>query len=107
MVKRYERLLYCIGSNPVLTTKIKVMLKKGHLENCYKQYHNPKRHLHDAIYLGYMEACLVHFGVIESKNNGLADYAQKTKKKFLFWEYEVREDRMEIILRLVKEYLEK
>lgn len=48
---------------------------------------------------------MVQFGVIESKNNGLADYALKTKKRFLFWEWEVREDRSSIILRLVKEYL--
>jgi hypothetical protein len=93
------------GSSPVLTTKLKVMLHKGHLENCLEQYYNPKRRLHDGIYLGYMEACLVQFGVIESRDNGLADYALKTKKKFLFWEYEVTEDRMDIIIRLVKEYL--
>ena len=83
------------------------MLKKGHLENCYKEYYNPKRRLHDGFYLGFMEACLGHFGVIESKDNGLVDYAQKTKKKFLFWEYEVTEDRPHVILRLVKDYLEK
>ena len=81
------------------------MLQKGHLENCLKQYYNPKRTLHDGVYLGYMEACLVQFGVIESKNNGLADYALNTKKRFLFWEWEVQEDRATIIIRLVKEYL--
>jgi len=53
-----------------------------------------------------MEACLVQFGVVESRDNGLADYARKNKKKFLFWEYEVTEDRVQIILRLVKEFLE-
>ena len=59
------------------------MLKKGHLENCYRQYCNPKKTwLPDAWYLGYMEACLVQLGVIESKNNGLSDYAKKTKRKF-------------------------
>jgi len=83
------------------------MIKKGHLENCYKQYHNPKRVLDYKFYLGYMEACLVHFGVIESKDNGLGDYVKKIKKRFLFWEYEITEDRGQIILRLVKEYLEK
>lgn len=83
------------------------MLQKGHLENCLKQYYNPKRTLHDGIYLGYMEACLVQFGVIESKNNGLRDYAKKQKKKFLFWEWEISEDRASIIVRLVKEYLSK
>ena len=81
------------------------MLKRGHLENCYKQYCSPIRKLNTGIYLGYMEACLVQFGVVESRDNGLADYARKTKKKFLFWEYEVTEDRVEIILRLVKEFL--
>ena len=82
------------------------MLKRGHLENCYKQYCNPTRKLNDGIYLGYMEACLVQFGVVESRDNGLVDYARKTKKKFLFWEYEVTEDRVQIIVRLVKEFLE-
>ena len=83
------------------------MLQKGHLENCLKNYYNPKRTLHDGIYLGYMEACLVQFGVIESKDNGLSDYSLKTKKRFLFWEWETTEDRVSIILRLVKEYLNK
>ena len=83
------------------------MLQKGHLENCLEQYYNPKRTLHDGIYLGYMEACLVQFGVIESKDNGLSYYALKTKKRFLFWELETTEDRVSIILRLVKEYLNK
>ena len=83
------------------------MLKKGHLENCYKKYYNHKSLLHDGFYIGYIEACLVHFGVIESKSNGLTDYAQKIKKKFLCWEYEVTEDRVQVILRLVKDYLEK
>ena len=84
------------------------MLQKGHLENCYKQYHNPNRRLSDGIYLGYMEACLVQFGVIKSKDNGVADYALKpTKRKFLFWEIEVKETRAQIILRLTKEYLRK
>jgi hypothetical protein len=82
------------------------MLNKGHLKNCYKQYHNPKRGLHVGFYLGYMEACLVQFGMIKSKDNGLENYARKIKKKFLFWEYEVTEDRVQTILRLVKEYLE-
>ena len=63
--------------------------------------------LPDAWYLGYMEACLVQLGVIESKNNGLSDYAKKTKKKFLFWEYVETEGRQQIILRLVKDYLDK
>jgi superfamily I DNA/RNA helicase len=48
-----------------------------------------------------------HPGVIESKNNGLRDYAKKQKKKFLFWEWEISEDRASIIVRLVKEYLSK
>jgi len=82
------------------------MLQKGHLENCLKQY-NTKRTLPDGMYLGYMEACLVQFGVVESKDNGLADYALKTKKRFLFWEWEITEDRGSIIIRLVKEYLDK
>jgi hypothetical protein len=82
------------------------MLQKGHLENCYKQYYNPKRMIPDAMCMGYMEACLVQFGVIESKDNGLADYVITKKKKFLFWESEVKETRYETILRLVKDYLE-
>ena len=83
------------------------MLQKGHLNNCFEQYNNPKRTLNDGFYLGYMEACLVQFGVIESKDNGLKDYALKTKKKFLFWEWEVTEDRVSIIIRFVKQYLNK
>tara|TARA_R110000868_G_scaffold92791_3_gene257369 strand:+ start:3124 stop:3375 length:252 start_codon:yes stop_codon:yes gene_type:complete len=83
------------------------MLQKGHLKNCLEQYYNPKRTSNDEIYLGYMEACLVQFGVIESKDNGLKDYSLKTKKKFLFWEWEVPEDRASIIIRLVKQYLNK
>jgi hypothetical protein len=85
-------------------------LQKEHLENCYKEFltrndlNNPK--LPATWYLGYMEACLVQFGVIESKNNGVADYTKTFKKKFLFWEYEVSENRTQIIIRLVKEYLE-
>lgn len=81
------------------------MLQKGHLENCLVQYHNPKRTLPDGMYIGYMEACLVQFGVIVSTKNGLADYALKKKKIFLFWEWEVQEDRVSIIIRLVKQYL--
>lgn len=81
------------------------MLKKGHLKNCLKQYYNPERTLHDLYLLGYMEACLVQFGVIESKNNGLADYAKNTRKRFLFWEWTEHEGREEIIVRLAKEYL--
>ena len=80
------------------------MLQKEHLENCFNQY-NKKTKLPATFYLGYMEACLLQFGVIESKNNGLADYVKKIKKKYLFWEREVNEDRKEIIIRLVKEYL--
>jgi hypothetical protein len=95
------------GSNPVLTTKNKSMLEKGHLENCYEEYFNPKRGLHGSTYLGYMEACLVQFGVIHSKDNGLADYVKKTKAKFLFWEYDIYEDRAACVLRLVKKYLGK
>jgi hypothetical protein len=53
-----------------------------------------------------MEACLVQFGVIDSKKNGLQDYAKTIKKKFLFWEWEEGEDRAQIVLRLVKEFLE-
>jgi hypothetical protein len=83
------------------------MLNKGHLENCYKEYCKPNRGLDVGIYLGYMEACLVQFGVIESKNNGIADYTKKTKKRGWFCEYEVIEDRHQTIIRLVKEYLEK
>jgi hypothetical protein len=84
-------------------------LQKAHLENCYKQYlttqdANPYR-LSSAWYLGYMEACLVQFGVIESKSNGVVDYQKTFNKKFLFWEYEVVENREQIIVRLVKEYL--
>lgn len=83
------------------------MLQKGHLKNCLEEYYNSKRNLNEWIYLGYMEACLVQFGVIESKKNGLEDYSLKTKKKFLFWEWEVVEDRRSIIIRLVNEYLNK
>jgi hypothetical protein len=82
------------------------MLQKGHLENCYNNYYN-RGFLPSGVYLGYMEACLVQFGVIESKDNGLRDYAKTIKKKFLFWEWEEREDRGQIVLRLVKEFLEK
>jgi hypothetical protein len=82
------------------------MLNKSHLKNCYNAY-NKKRSLPSGFYLGYMEACLVEFGVIESKKNGLQDYAKKTKKKFLFLEWEEEECREQIIIRLVKEYLEK
>jgi hypothetical protein len=82
------------------------MLQKGHLENCYKEYCNPKRALPDAMYMGYMEACLVQFGILKSKDNGLADYAITKRRKFLFWVSEVKETRYEVILRLVKDYLE-
>jgi len=83
------------------------MLQKYHLKNCLKEYNNPKKTLDDGFYLGYMEACLVQFGVINSKNNGFLPYAIKTKRKFLFWEWETVEDRTSIIVRLVKEYLDK
>lgn len=82
------------------------MLGKRHLENCYNQFVT-KRTLPDGWYLGYMEACLINLGVIESKDNGLADYVKKTKGKFLFWGIEVKENRAQIILRLTKEYLKK
>ena len=81
------------------------MLQKGHLKNCYNNYHK-RGFLPSGFYLGYMEACLVQFGVIESKDNGLRDYAKTIKKKFLFWEWEEGEDRAQIVLRLVKEFLE-
>ncbi len=81
------------------------MLQKFHLENCLSQYLSRSRSLSDGFYLGYMEACLVQFGVIESKSNGLSDYVKKTEKKFLFWKWEVREGRASIIIRLVEEYL--
>lgn len=83
------------------------MLKKGHLENCLNQYLKPYPPLPREMYLGYMEACLVQFGVIESKDNGLADYAKNTRKRFLFWEWTEHEGREKIIVRLVKEYLNK
>jgi hypothetical protein len=83
------------------------MLKIGHLRNCFNHYNSRKTFLPDGIYLGYMEACLVQFGVIESKSNGLSDYVKKTKKKFLFWEYEVEEDRVAVVTRLTKEFLNK
>jgi hypothetical protein len=83
------------------------MLNKSHLKNCYNNYHKENRSLPSGFYLGYMEACLVQFGVIDSKKNGLQDYAKTIKKKFLFWEWEEHEDRIQIVLRLVKEYLEK
>lgn len=83
------------------------MLHKEYLENCFNQYNKPTRALPAGFYLGYMEACLVQFGVIESKNNGVSDYAKKTKRKFLFWEREVTEDRAEVIVRLTKEFLKK
>jgi len=61
------------------------MLEKGHLSNCYKVYKDSKynRPL-KWLCLGYMEACLVQFGVIESKDNGLADYVIY-KKTTNFW----------------------
>jgi hypothetical protein len=83
------------------------MLHKEFLENCYNQYNSIKGKLPPSYYLGYMEACLVQFGVIESKGNGVKDYALKTKKKFLFWEYEVEEHRAQVIVRLTKQYLGK
>jgi hypothetical protein len=45
--------------------------------------------------------------VIESKQNGLQYYAKKSKKKFLFLEWEEEESREQIVIRLAKEYLEK
>ena len=81
------------------------MLEKYHLKNCLSQYYSHSRRMSDGMYIGYMEACLVQFGVIESKDNGLKDYALKTKKKFLLWEWEVSEDRASIVIRLVEEYL--
>jgi len=89
------------------------MLQKGHLINCYNNYLKEYGRFPmfdypgEWLYLGYMEACLVQFGVIESKNNGLADYALKTKKWGIFGKYGVEEDRKQIILRLVNEYLNK
>ena len=89
----------------VETKKIKDMLQKGHLKNCLEQYYNPKRTLPDDMYLGFMEACLVQFGVIENKSTGISDHALKIKTRFLFWEWKTTEDRRSIILRLVKEHL--
>lgn len=83
------------------------MLQREFLENCYNFYNKINRSLPASYYLGYMEACLVQFGVIESKGNGVKDYALKTKKKFLIWTYEVEEHRAQIILRLTKEFLGK
>jgi hypothetical protein len=83
------------------------MLSKGHLKNCYNTYHKANRPLPSGFYLGYMEACLVAFGVIESKQNGFQDYVKKSKKKFLFLEWEEEEGREQIVIRLAKEYLEK
>jgi hypothetical protein len=83
------------------------MLKKGHLKNCYNEYNKINKPLPSGFYLGYMEACLVQFGVIDSKENGLQDYAKKNKKKFLFLEWEEEEGREQIVIRLAKEYLEK
>jgi len=81
------------------------MLKKGHLENCYRIYKSDEGRLPKYHYLGYMEACLVQFGVIESRSDGLRIYSREIEKKFLFWTYKGWEGRESIILRLTEEFL--
>lgn len=80
-------------------------LEKGHLLNCYIEYNKivAKTPTVPWLYIGYMEACLVQFEAIESKNNGLGDYRVKVKAHFgRRWE-----DRDETVVRLTEDYLKK
>lgn len=80
-------------------------LVKEHLLNCYREYNKiaAKTQVVPWIYIGYMEACLVQFEVIESKDNGLGDYRIKVKA----WHGRKWEERDETVVRLTEDYLKK
>lgn len=82
-------------------------LKIGHFGNAYLNcLEQIKQENHIGAYIGYLEACLVNFNVIESKDNGVEDYAELKPINFLCWKHYKKENRAEIILRLSKKYLE-
>ena len=64
-----------------------------------------KRTLSKGIFIGYMEACLINFNVIESKENGLADYAQNVEHNYFGFKTSEKEDRREIVIRLTEKFL--
>lgn len=83
-------------------------LQIEHLQGCVRQYevklYEGRRNL--GLYIGYMEACLVNFDVIESKNNGVGDYCNKiVAYNFLGIKTTRDENREEIVYRLCKTFL--
>ena len=58
--------------------------------------------------LGFLEACLVHFGVITPEKSKLNDFRQEIMYvNFLWWEFYRKETKSEVILRLSEQYLNK
>lgn len=80
------------------------MLKELHLLNCYN---NGKNKNFPFLYIGYMEACLVNFGVIESKDNGVSDYCILVPTISIFGHnlFYRKEFRQECIIRLTENFL--
>ena len=85
-------------------------LKIGHFVNAFnalvRELSQPFPSVpYQGLALGYLEACLVNFGVIESKENGVEDYALEIETKILWFKNKRKEDRKEIVLRLSKKFL--
>ena len=77
-----------------------------HLVNAYLEYSKKDRQLSKYTYLGYIEACLVNFGVIESKANGMIDYSKVIEyTNFFGRKKSYEESREQTLIRLTKEFL--
>ena len=81
-------------------------LRVAHLVNAYLEYSKEDRQLSKYVYLGYIEACLVNFGVIESKANGMVDYSKVIEyTNFFGRKKSYEESREQTLIRLTKEFL--
>lgn len=77
------------------------MIRIENMEYAYNNVHKYSNRNHFWMTIGFLEACLLHFGIIQ--NSDLKVYKKTVKRRFRKDRDEFRD---EMIMRMSKEYLE-